>query len=122
MKGTAEVLSSSSGWDEEEVNRLLTPSVILPDQLHRQQRVSGEVLLLQQILREAICDLLIGSRSQKNEAIRWLFEEGYGPITLDMCLNALGVEDIARFRVSVKKYLSNHDKYGLTRRNARIKL
>lgn len=122
VKGTAEVLPASLQWDEEEIDKFLTPSVILPDQLHKQQRVSGELLLLKQILQEAIHDFLAGSKRQKDTAIRWLFEEDYGQITLSMCLNALGIENITNFRVALKKYLSNGNNLALTRRNARIKL
>lgn len=122
MKGTAEIPPISSGWDEEEVDRLLTPSVVLPDQTHKQQRVSGEVLLLKQIFREAIYDLLMGSKREKEGAIRWMLEESYGQVTLDMCLSAFGFEDITCFRVALKKYLSNGNNLPLTRRNRRIKL
>lgn len=122
MKGTAEIPPVSSGWDEEEVDRLLTPSVVLPDQLHKQQRVSGEILLLKQILMEAIHDLLTGSKREKEGAIIWMLEESYGQITLDMCLSAFGLEDISRFRVALKKYLSKGNNLPLTRRNRRIKL
>lgn len=122
MKGTADVLPMILWGDEEEVDGLLTPSVLLPDQLDKQQRISGEILLLKQVLQDAIYDLLAGSKNQKDAAIRWLFEDDYGQITLGMCLNALGIENIASFRVTVKKYLSNGSNLVLTRRNQRIKL
>jgi hypothetical protein len=119
MKDTIEALPQE--WDEDEID-LIISSVFLPDQLINEQIKSGEINLLRAIFRDAVYDLFLGSKKVKIDALKWFLEDGYGPITLDMCLAAFGRgNDVRKFRSTVKEFLRNGGT-DLTRRRPRIKL
>lgn len=94
-------------YDIEDIARILIPEIITPDQLDRQERESGEILLLREVLKTAIMDLKSSDIEYRRDAEEWLLND-CGEISLRMCLSALdSTIDISWFRSLVKKFLSN---------------
>lgn len=114
-------MDSDDAEQEEIIDRVLTPDVILPDQQPRQFKMSGEILLLREVLNSAIIDLCSDNKRLKREAYIWFTTPGYGTITLEMTLNAIGVEDPSELRSIVKKF-ADRSSLLLTKWNGRLRL
>lgn len=110
MKGTVEILPG--WWGEDELYWAMQPGLGSPDQMPEwqaeQRQISGEVRLLREIFSSAFEDLnnIKISKKEKEEIKEWLLTD-CGDITLEMCLQSFGVEDISGFRKCVKKFLTN---------------
>lgn len=114
--------SGSESFEQEEIiDKFLNPDIILPDQQPKSFKITGEVLLLREVFYSAIYDLCSKNNRIRREAYAWFTEPGYGSVTLEMGLSAIGIDDPEELRSIVKKFVDKSSLV-LTRKNRRLKL